>query len=182
MPPRKPAEEKILSRRVLVNVMRDQTAATPRIVWLHEVPILEAVFGEGNVRHVEAEAMDEGYSGKPSPDLMPFNKKQDAILPPSATAGLGFVFVGDPRSEYERLCEVYGQHPEVRESMCEHVYGRFQNGQFARVIGSPVLADLPDAQLVDLAKGYGASPEQIAEAVKAEKVLELAESLGVQVG
>ena len=177
--PRKPATEKMLSSRVLVLIARDQTAKTSRVVWHHEVPILEAIHGEGNVTLVEPDTLDEGYSAKPSPELMIFNKTQDKILPPSQTLGLGHVFIGDPRNEFERMVEIYGRHPDVNESMAEHVYGRFQDGRFARLIGRPDLDDLPDDQLRSLCSSYGASAEQIAEA--GDDLIKLARELGVRV-
>jgi hypothetical protein len=114
MPPRKTATDtdKILSRRVLVKIRRDQTTSTPRVVWHHEYPILEAIHGEGNVEIEDATVADEGYSPKPAPDLAIFNKLQDKIHRPSETLSLGFVFFGDHRSEFDRLCNLYDRHPE----------------------------------------------------------------------
>lgn len=179
--PRKPANvEKMLSRRVLVLISRDQTAKTSRVVWHHEVPVLEAIHGEGNVTMVEPDTLDEGYSSKPSPELMIFNKTQDAIQPPSQTLGLGNVFVGDARNEFERMVDVYGRHPDVNESMAEHVYGRFQDGRFSRLIGKPELDDLPDAQLRALCQHYGADAERIKSA--ADDLTSLARELGVELG
>lgn len=182
MAPRKPADStKILSTRTLVNIKRDQTAATPRVVWLHEIPILEAMFGEGNVVHIEPEALDDGYSAKPSADLLPYNKKQDRVPPPSESLGIGFVFIGDAKTEFSRLAELYGMHPEVKESMAENVYGRFQEGRFAKLVGSPELVDLPDQQLRGLCTAYGADPAKVAES-KGDALLALAEEVGVQLG
>jgi hypothetical protein len=147
-----------LSHRVLVTIHRDATTITPRVVWQHELPILEAVFGEGNVRPVEPKSLDEGFAKKISPELLPFNKQQDPVLPPSETARVGYVFIGDPRAEYDRLAQVYGKHPEVNESFAEHVYGRFQSGDFARIVGRPEVEDLPEQQLRDLAKEHGYLP------------------------
>jgi hypothetical protein len=41
---------------------------------------------------IDAEVADEGYVAKLSPDLLPWNKTQDKVRPPSETLGLGFVF------------------------------------------------------------------------------------------
>lgn len=183
MPPRKAAADtdtpKILSRRTLVLINRDQTASTPRVVWAHEMPILEAVFGEGNVRVQEPEQLDDGFSSKLSPELLIFNKKQDPVLPPSLTQGLGFVFIGDPRVEFDRLCNLYGRHPEVNEAMAENVFGRFQTGQFTKLVGAPTLDDLPDDQLHGLCVSYGASAEQLKEA--GGDLVKLACELGVEI-
>lgn len=171
MPPRKTASDtpKMLSTRTLVVVSRDQTAATPRTVWAHEIPILEAIFGEGMVRVQEPEALDEGYNPKPSPELLIYNKQQDKIRRPSETQGLGFVFVGDPRNEFERLCSLYGRHPDVNQPYAEYIFGRFDSGKFKSLVGSPDLADLPDDQLRALVTQYGFIPTVGERASDAEK-------------
>ena len=158
MPRKTPDTAKILSRRALVNIFRDAMTLTPRVVWQHEIPILEAVFGEGNVRPVEAAVMDESFNPKPSADLLPFNKVQDAIQRPSETASIGYAFIGDAQSEYNRLVSVYGRHSEVNVSMAEHVYGRFQEGRFESVVGKAEVEDLPEAQLRELARAHGYIP------------------------
>jgi hypothetical protein len=169
---RKPADSqnKVLSRRVLVVIDRDMTAKTPRAVWQHEIPILEAVFGEGKVLAVESKALDEGFNGKVSPELLPFNKLQDPVLPPSQTNGLDWVFVGDARTEYDRLGSVYGSLPDENRQFVEHVYGRFQDGRFGAVVGAAEVEDLPEPQLRDLIKGYGFLPVLAPDSTDAEKV------------
>lgn len=150
--------DRILSRRVLVVVDRDMTAKTSRIVWQHEIPILEAIFGEGKVVLSDPKALDEGYEVKTRPELLPWNKQQDTIRKPSETAGLDWVFVGDPRAEYDRLAAAYGTMPESKITNAENVYGRYQDGRFERVVGSAEVEDLPEAQLRDLIKSYGFIP------------------------
>lgn len=171
MPPRKTASDspKMLSTRTLVVVSRDQTAATPRTVWAHEIPILEAIFGEGMVSVQEPEALDEGYNPRPSPDLLIYNKQQDKVRRPSETQGLGFVFIGDPRNEFERLCSLYGRHPDVNQPYAEYIFGRFDSGKFEKLVGSPELSDLPDDQLRALATQYGYIPVVGDKASDAEK-------------
>lgn len=193
---RKPADSKVLSRRVLVLIDRDMTAKTPRVVWQHEIPILEAVFGEGKVIPQEPKILDEGYTGKTSPDLLPHNKVQDMIQPPSLTNGLDWVFVGDPRSEYDRLGSVYGSMPDENRLYVENVYGRFQEGRFEAVVGAAEVEDLPEPQLRDLIKGYGFLPtvdptspdvdKQVArdkqkqlQAAKHDELVKIAQDLGV---
>lgn len=194
------ATDKPLSRRVLVNIKRDQTAVTPRVVWMHEIPILEQIFGDGTVLEVDPATLDEGYSTKQTPDMLVHNKRQDPVKRPSESLSLGWVFVGNPQSEYERLCNAYGRHSELPIPNCEHVYGRFQAGAFAKLVGSPELSDLPDDQLRDLIKAWGfeipqtdtkSTPEQIEKAAEARSkflamtggdLVALAESLGVEVG
>lgn len=148
-------DAKVLSRRVLVNIRRDQTTETPRVVWAHEVPILQLLFGDDEVRMVDPKTMDEGYSPTIPADMRPFNKTEDRRLPPSVTAGIGWVFTGDPQAEYERLAQAYGRHREVPVSNVEHIFGRFATGVFSRMLGRPTLADLPDSQLRDLILAYG---------------------------
>lgn len=146
-----------VSRRVLVLIKRDQTTATPRVVWRHEVPILEAIHGEGNVVETDRSALDEGYSGKISPDMLPFNKKEDQRRRPSQTAGLDFAFIGSAENEYERLASVYGKHPEVNQAWVENIFGRFKSGLFARTLGTTKLADCPPEQLRSLVLAWGYS-------------------------
>lgn len=161
---------KILSRRVLVVITRDAMTKTPRVIWQHEKPILEAIFAEGNVVEVDPSTMDEGYQAKAAPELLIHNKKQDQIPKPSDSASLGFVFVGNPQSEYSRLEAAYGRHPEINVSMVEHVYGRFQEGRFTSVVSGADVEDMPDGQIRELAKSYGYLPEVSKDSTDAEKV------------
>jgi hypothetical protein len=177
MATRKQDTGKILSRRVLVIIDRDMTAKTPRVVWQHEIPVLEAVFGEGKIIPVDATKMDEGYSAKTSPDLLPFNKVQDAMLPPSLTASIDWVFINDPRVEYDRMAALYGASNEDKRSFVELVYGRFQEGRFSQVIGSAVVEDLPESQLRDLIKGYGFIPATSKDSTDAERAEAKAKTL-----
>lgn len=153
-----PKATKTLSRRVYVTIRRDMMTVTPRVVWQHEIPILEQIFGDGNIVSVESKTLDEGYSKKASPELLPFNKLQDQIMPPSENVGIGFVFIGNPDVEYDRLAQVYGRHPDVNQPMVEHVYGRLQGGTFRAVIGTPEVEDLPEQQLRQLAREHGYLP------------------------
>lgn len=166
---RQPASNKTLSRRVLVNVRRDQTTETPRVIWQHEIPVLEAIFGEGNVKPVDPATLDEGYSARATPDMLIHNKKQDTIRPPSETAALGFVFCGDPRAEYERMAAAYGKHAERDATVVEYVYDRFQTGRFSTVVGAAELDDLPDAQLRSMILATGYLPQVNHAATDAEK-------------
>lgn len=169
---------KQLSRRALMLITREVTTKTPRIVWQHEIPILESIFGEGNVTPLDPETMDEGYSAKPSPDLLPFNKVQDQVQKPSQSVGIGFVFVGDARGEYERLRAAYGTD-EKGVPHVEAVYGRFQDGKFAAMVGRADVEDLPEAQLRELAKSYGYIPTTHKDSTEAEKAEEKAKRLAL---
>jgi hypothetical protein len=171
---------KMLSRRVLALISRDQSMKTPRVVWQHELPILEGVFGEGNVIVLDPETMDEGYSPRMARELLIYNKSQDQVLPPSETSGVGHVFIGSPAVEYERLASAYGMHPEVRQSWCENVYGRFQEGRFTAVVGHPTLDDLPESQLRQLVRDFGADQEQVMKA-SGDALRKLAAEVGVEI-
>lgn len=151
--PRQPANRQIegevkpLSRRVLVTIHRDKDMqVVPRVVWAHEVPILEAI--HGNVKQVEdLQTLDEGYTDKPRREMFPWVVNASAPPKPSKALGLGWVFVGDIAAEYERLASCYGMHPEVKQPWVENIYGRFSTGTFERVVGAPSLEDLPEDQL-----------------------------------
>lgn len=160
---------KQLSRRVLVTIKRDLTEITPRVIWQHEKPILEELFGEGNVVDVDVSTLDDGYNPKASPALLPFNKTQETVQRPSETQGVGFVFIGDPQVEYQRLSDVYGKHKEENVLLVEKIYGRFQAGNFARLMGKPTLHDLPEAQIRSLILGYGYAPDTHKDASQEEK-------------
>lgn len=197
---RQPANSgKQLSRRIAVLVNRDPMLKTPTVIWQHEKAILEAMFGDGNVTDIDPSTMDDGYSATVRPDMLVHNKTQDVIQRPSDSAGLGFVFIGDPGVEYDRLAAAYGRMPDENRTFVEHIYGRSQDKKFANLVGQPELADLPLAQLRGLVLDYGyapiphkdASAEEKSDAYKRRKELadlplaglvKIAEDLGVQVG
>lgn len=191
------ASEKVLSRRILVNVKRDMTAVIPKVIWQHELPLLMELFAD--VQEVDASVMDEGYEGTPRPDLLPYNKTMDKVPRPSVTVGIGHVFIGDPQAEYDRLAAVYGKHPEENILLVDKIYGRFQSGKFSELMGSPQLSDLPESQLRGLVLDYGYAPEPHKDAGPDEKneawakrkalvsmdragLVKIAEEVGVQVG
>ncbi len=157
---REKSTARILSRRILVNIKHgtDRTCEMPKVVWMHERPILEAIWGEGNVVDVAPKTLDDGYSATPSVDMMPHNKTQDAIVRPSTTHGIDFVFVGDAQSEYERLASVYGKAMDRDILVVELIYGRFQEGKFEKLLGLPDFDDMPDEQLRQIAIEHGHLP------------------------
>lgn len=178
------ASEKILSTRVLVLIDRELTDKVSKVVWAHEIPLLEVVHGEGKVTTIDPSTLDEGYSNKPTRDMLihqPQGGKQDAIPRPSECSGLGFVFFGDPRAEYERLSSVYGIIKDEEEdrnvSVVLKAYGRFNEGRFERVLGNPELSDLPSAQLKEVVHSYGvAIPDGATDA----ELLAMAEEAGAE--
>jgi hypothetical protein len=150
---------KPLSRRVLVEIDRDMTAKTSKVVWQHEVPVIEAIYGEGRVKELDPSTMDEGYTDKVSPQLLTYNKKQERVPRPSEAAGIGFVFVGDARAEYDRLAAAYGRINDKEGAVAvEKVYGRFQEGRFAAMVQGAEVEDLPEWQLRSLIASYGLEP------------------------
>lgn len=165
---RQPAD-KNFSTRIPVVIKVEMTTSTPRVIWAHEKPILEELHGEDNVQEIPVEKIDEGYSEKVAPNLLTYNKKQDRVLRPSETLGIGFVFVGEPASEYARLADAYGKHPDIDVSLVEKVYGRFQSGQFAQLLKKPKLSDLPDQQLRSLIAEFGYPGDISKDATPEEK-------------
>lgn len=164
------AIDKPLSRRVLVEIDRDMTAKTSKVLWQHEIPVMEAILGEGKVKLLDPASLDEGYNPKASAAMLPYNKQQDQIRRPSDTLGLGFVFIGDTKTEHARLSEVYGRINDREGAVAaEKVYGRFQDGRFERVIGTPALEDLPEAQLRSLIEAYGFAPADAHKDMTAEE-------------
>lgn len=153
-------DSKPLSRRVLVTVKRDMTEVTPRVVWQHEIPLLAEIHGEGNVNEVDdISSLDDGYTPKATAAMLIHNKRMDTLAKPSESVGIGFVFFGDSRAEYERLAECYGRHREVDMPVVEKVYGRMQEGRFAAVVGQAEFADMSAAQLRELVISHGYLPQ-----------------------
>lgn len=182
--PRKSADsDKILSTRVLVLIDQDLTTKTSRVIWQHEIPLLEIVHGEGSVTVQDPSVLDDGYVSKTDRSMLvhkPVGAAQDAIPRPSETQKLGYVFAGDARSEYERLSSVYGTVHDAEEdrnvSVVLKAYGRFNDGRFEKFIGSPELSDLPDAQLKEVLHSYG---EAIPDGATTADLLKLAADANV---
>lgn len=161
--------QKQLSHRIPVLIKRDQLEQTPRVIWEHEKPILELIFGEGNVLDIDPKTMDEGYRAKFTPDMLVHNKTQDTVPRPSTSQGIGFVFTGDPEVEYQRLGDVYGRAMDENVLVVEKVYGRLQRGTFKDLVGTPSLSDLPAPQLRSLITEYGYAQEPHKDASADEK-------------
>lgn len=191
--------DKQLSRRIHVIVKRDITSHASATIWQHEKPILEALFGEGNIAEVPGETLDEGYTAVVRPDMLIHNKTQDKIPAPSESHGMGFVFIGNPTAEYERMATAYGRLKDEKRDTVEVVYGRMQDGRFAALLGQPTLDDLPAHQLRGLILDYGYAPIPHKDASADEKnavfklrkeladagrpaLVEIAQRLGVQIG
>lgn len=104
-----------MSTRVFVVIDRGMTDKTAKMIWRHEIPILEAIHGEGTVSEVDPEKLDPM---------------------PMGHYGIGEPFkTNDARDEYARLADVYGAHPEVKMSNVEYAYGRIDEGRFEAALG-----------------------------------------------
>lgn len=161
--------QKTLSRRVLVLIKRDITSSVSRVVWQHEVPLLEIVHGEGNVTQPDPATMDEGFRARPTRDLLVHNKQQEDFRPPTEVARIGWVFHGNPRAEYERLEALYGKKADKDELIVESVYGRYQAGNFERMVGGAGAEDMPESQLRSLLLEQGLVPDSHKDSTKEEK-------------
>ena len=147
--------DKVFSTRIPVLVKVELTTATPRVIWAHEMPVLQEIHGEDNVQPIPIEKFDEGWTEKISPALLQYNKTQDKVARPSESQGIGFVFIGNPAAEYNRLEMAYGRHKDIDMTVVEKVYGRYQAGNFERLLPRATLRDLPDQQLRALITDYG---------------------------
>ena len=104
---------KVLSRRILVNIKRDVMEVTPRVIWQHELPILQELFDD--VKEVEPSTLDEGYEAKPRPDMLPYNKTMETVQRPSQSIGIGAVLVhakDDAAKRFYMKCAEFIEYPE----------------------------------------------------------------------
>lgn len=196
MATRTPRNTASLSTRIAVLVKHgtDINTAIPKVIWAHEVPLLEEIHGRDRVEEIPTSKLNEHFRQKATADLLIHNKAQDGFIPPSDALGVGFVFTGDLENEYHRLVGVYGKHKDIDISLVEHIYGRFQSGQFESLIRPGQIEDMPNAQLRQLIRGHGYVPgidkdstqEQRADSVAKhnevnnaprERLVELAEEL-----
>jgi hypothetical protein len=166
------APAKQLSRRIYVAIKRDMMTTISRVIWEHELPLLQALHGEGEVTALDPTTLDDGYSNKASRDLLPHNKVQDGIARPSESLGLNFIFIGDPEAEYNRLLSAYGVTSEEDGNIpaVRFVYGRFQDNRFAPMLGRPTLEDLPRAQLIEIILDNGYLPQVPHDAPREERM------------
>lgn len=158
-------EDSPYSKRMLVLVNRDMTNKTPKVIWSHEFPLLQEIFGEGNVEETDPSVLDEGFTTKISPELLVHNKKQDPVPRPSSTHCLGHLFIGDRESEYERLAMVYGNCTDENMSIVEKVYGRYRVGAFKKMLPAADLSALPPEQLKSLLDAYGVDTSESTDLV-----------------
>lgn len=176
--------DRALSKRVLITIKKDAFQTFSKVVWQHEIPILAELHDveldddRGDLQVLDASVLDVGFDEKIPAALQIYNKSRDMkAARPSESLGLGWVFTGDPRAEYQRLADVYGRHQEINITLVEHIYGRFQEGRFTSFVGNATVEDLPESQLRSLIKSYGVDDTDLAQGAD---LVKLAESIGVQ--
>jgi len=127
--------------RVMVLVKRGPTESIGRTCFRHEVPILEEIFGEGNVSEITDTDPDGRRLMKyairaKGPVIFSEDEDEDGNVTPTPKH---YDPSEDPREEYNRLGQVYGMHNEVNLTVVEKVYGPFREGRFtAAVMGGRV--------------------------------------------
>jgi hypothetical protein len=146
------------TQRVLCHVRRGPTDTTPYICYRHELPILEEIFGEGNVEEVRDTDPDGRKLLRQA-----LKAKGPVVFVEHETAEGDVEAVAkhydpadDPREEYNRLTQVYGMHREVNMSVVEKVYGPFREGRFtAAVLGGRTTPKAQRISQEDLASMKG---------------------------
>jgi hypothetical protein len=124
--------------RIFINVRRGPTDATAVCVFPWEKQILEHIHGQEtqqvsiddlcNVgKVVKVEKVKFKYEGKPGPDLRAQLEAMAFVEPDEDPAN-------DPAAEFSRLIEKYGMDSEVKMTVAELIYGRFETGMFERLV------------------------------------------------
>jgi hypothetical protein len=152
--------------RVIATVDKGMTDKPMVCVFPWEIPLLEVIHGDGSVLVQEIDDLTDfgakaivqriklKHTEEHAPDLRQqlinfCNELPDGIEP-----------FDDPRSEYDRMANVYGMHPEVKQSIVENVYGRYDSGNFAKMVRS--VADAHNAEEVESEGGTGkADPDAV---------------------
>ena len=112
---------KIKCDRVLVLVTRDMTETIPATVFVHEVPILQAIHG------------DSGVSVSQDAEKIMACTTEGCILPGEREKQVGRMLATeelDSGEEYQRLVQRYGQHTDVPIPYVEYVHGRINSKQW----------------------------------------------------
>jgi hypothetical protein len=181
--PRAAASRASLSRRILVTIDQGMTIKTPKVIWEHELPIFQEVHGggaeegEGGAVSVveDPEAfLDKDHKPRQRLDMLQHNKRQDDLTKPSEAAQLGFVFIGNPKEEWDRLAAAYGKCDDEDKLVVERIYGRARELRLAAMLGKPSLKDLPIPQLRQLIVGTGYVVDVAKDTPEAEKPAVLA--------
>jgi hypothetical protein len=142
-----------MSKRVLVSVDRGMTDKTSKVVWDHEVPILQAVHGAdiklldlSEVEDLKGSALVlQGTTQVVDPKDPRFRDQPKERVPLveilKRNLSIGEQFSGNIDEEYDRLIACYGTHPDYNMPFVEYVYGRPDRGDFKKAIGEIVEAE-----------------------------------------
>ena len=112
---------KVKCDRVLVLVTRDMTETIPATVFVHEVPILQAIHG------------DDGVKIATHPDKIMASTTEALILPGEREKQIERMLASeeiDSGDEYQRLIQRYGLHSDVPIPYVEYVHGRVNSKQW----------------------------------------------------
>lgn len=137
-----------MSKRVLVTIDRGMTDKTGKVVWEHEIPILNAVHGT-EVRLVSLDDVEDlqgtalvlaGTTQIVDPKDPRFKdqakEKVSLVEVLKRNLSIGKPFSGNVADEYERLVAMYGTHPEYNLPFVEYVYGRPEQGRFKEAVAA----------------------------------------------
>ena len=112
---------KVKCDRVLVLVTRDMTETIPATVFVHEVPILQAIHG------------DDGVNLAPNSEKIMACTTEACILPGEREKQVERLLASeeiDSGDEYQRLIQRYGLHSDVPIPYVEYVHGRSNSKQW----------------------------------------------------
>lgn len=96
-------------KRVVAEIRRDVMDTAGVICYEHEIPLYGAIHGEDNVRVIDA--------------------KEAQVSVPAVSGPL------DTATEFARLEQAFGFHPEINVTIAEYVYGR-RGINFASAVGA----------------------------------------------
>ena len=131
---------KVKCDRVLVLVTRDMTETIPATVFIHEVPILQAIHG------------DDSVNIAPNPEKIMAGTTEALILPGEREKQIERMLSSeeiDSGEEYQRLVQRYGLHSDVPIPYVEYVHGRINSKQWIdamRMKASDIGASVDDEE------------------------------------
>lgn len=140
--------------QVLILVRRGLTDDTATMVYPWEVPILEVIHGEGNVREAEGPETAKWLR------MTGVNQPADTVTELHG-GGVKTAQAYDPSlditAEYGRMEQKYGRHAEMPQSNVENVYGPLKNGQFEAAVLENLPDDLREGRVARILMESGAS-------------------------
>ncbi len=104
-------------RRILVAIGRGPMSNTVAAFRPWEIPILREVHGGGNAIVVKDEEQLVRAKQMGMMELEEFDPTEENL-----------------QIEYDRLCNLYGFHTEVKQFNCERVYGIYEDGKFSAAV------------------------------------------------